>query len=144
MEGKYNTIDDLVTKIMKDGEQQCMTKKKYNTPWSTALMAEAYKLYYWSLKISGIKKPWRHKEKRVQKAAMKANIQDLEMSLEIAIGHRAEARKEMRMVLEKAKELRRSELEERARAYADAGNMTMESAIIELINKEKIRILGGK
>ena len=65
MEEKYKTIDDLVTKIMMDGEQQCMTKKTHNTPWSLALMAEAYRLYYWSLKISGIKRPWRNKEKRV-------------------------------------------------------------------------------
>ena len=96
-----------------------------------ALMEESYKLYYWSLKISGIKRPWRHKEKRVQKAALRAKIQDQLMSLETAIGHRTEARKEMRVVLQKAKELRQAELEERATAHAEAGNTSMESAIIE-------------
>ena len=59
------------------------------------------------------------------------------MSLEKAIEQRAEARKDTRRVLEKAKELRRAELEARAKAYAEAGNSTMESAIMELINREK-------
>ena len=40
-------------------------------------------------------------------------------------------RKEMRVVLQKAKELRQAELEERATAHAEAGNTSMESAIIE-------------
>ena len=43
----------------------------------------------------------------------------------------------MRAVLEKAKELRRLELEERTRAYADEENKSMESAIIEIINRKK-------
>ena len=45
-EEKYNKLDKLVTTIMKDREQQCMTKKKHNTPWSMALIDECYKLYY--------------------------------------------------------------------------------------------------
>ena len=104
MEKKYYTLDELVTKIMKDGEQRCMIKN-HTTPWSMALMEESYKLYYWSLKISGIKRPWRHKEKRVQKATLRAKMQDHLMSLETVIGHRIEAMKEMKVVLQKAKEI---------------------------------------
>ena len=105
MEKKYNKLDDIATKIMKDGEHQCMTETKHNTNWSMALMAESYKLYYWSLKISGIKKPWRHQEKIVQKAASRAKIQDKMMFLETAIEHRTEARKKMRAVLENQENL---------------------------------------
>ena len=43
----------------------------------------------------------------------------------------------MRAVLQKAKELCRAELQARATAYAEAGNTTMESTIIKLINREK-------
>ena len=32
MEKKNNTLDELVTKIMKDREQQCMKEKKHNAP----------------------------------------------------------------------------------------------------------------
>ena len=88
---------------MKDGEQQCMTKKKHNTPWSMALMNTCYKLYYWSLKISRIKRPGRLKRERLQRAALKAKITDQKMYLEKTIEQRAEARKDMRVVLQKAK-----------------------------------------
>ena len=100
-------------------------------------MAESYNLYNWSLKISSLKRDRKSTLRRLKKAASRANIQDKEMTLLEAKAARVEARKVMKTVLARAKELRRAELEKRAEAYAEAGNQPMEIVLRELINREK-------
>ena len=137
MEKKYNNLDKAMTKIMLDGEKQCLHRRERATPWSTQLMSESYKLYYWSLKISSLKRERRSTLRRLGQAAIRAGIQDTPMTLQEATTARAAARKIMHTVLARAKELRRAELEKRAEAYAEAGNQPMEIVLRELINREK-------
>ena len=100
-------------------------------------MAESYKLYYWSLKISTLKRNRKSTQRRMKKAGTKAKITDTNMTLQEAQAGRTTTREEMKLVLIKAKELRREELEKRAKAYAEAGNQVMEVVLQELINREK-------
>ena len=100
-------------------------------------MEESYKMYYWSLKISTLKRCRKSTKRRMKKAADKAGIFDIEMTLKDAQEGRAQARESFKKVLLKAKELRRAELEKRAEAYAEAGNQPMEIVLRELINREK-------
>ena len=74
-------------------------------------MAESYKLYYWSLKISTLKRNRKSTQRRLKKAAIKAKITDIDMTLREAKERKITAIKKMKLVLIKAKELRREELE---------------------------------
>ena len=96
MEDKYNNIDDAVTKIMLDGGKQCLQIKERKTPWSTKLMEESYKLYYWSLKISTLKRSRKSTKRRMEKAAVKAEIIDSEMTLKEAQKGRVCAKERMK------------------------------------------------
>ena len=96
MEKKYNNLDKKMTKIMLDGEKQCLHIRERNTPWSTKLMSESYKLYYWSLKISSLKRYRKSTLRRLKKAAEKSGIQDRIMTLREAKEERAKARENMK------------------------------------------------
>ena len=84
MEGKYNKIDEAVTKIMLDGEAQCLQIRERNTPWSTKLIEESYKLHNWSLKTLTLERTRKSTLRRLAKAAEKAGITDMEMTLKKA------------------------------------------------------------
>ena len=77
-------------------------------------MEESYKLYYWSLKVSTLKRTRESTQRRLQKAANKAKIVDLDLTLKEAQEGRAITRSKMKEVLCQAKELRTAELIKRA------------------------------
>ena len=81
-------------------------------------MEGSYKLYYWSLKISTLKRHRKLTIRRLKKAAIEAIILDRGMILREAQGETTKGRQKIKRVLSNAKELRRAELEKRTASYA--------------------------
>ena len=112
----------MATSIMLAGDKKCVNKRKHDTSWSSEIIRCSQVLHFWSINMSMLKG---RKGSTTVLNALGTKIGVVhheEMLLEEAEIRRKEARKSIKEVVVKAKQIRISELERSVEAHAESDN----------------------
>ena len=107
-------------------------KFKNNTKWGTELLACSNKLYYWSMKASKLKGK-KILEVTLTRVLKQTGLKDNYTYLKEVEKRRQEVRKGHRIGINKTKERRLADLQERAHTYATEGNFPTEKALQDIL-----------
>ncbi len=130
-ETRLTKIDDTVTNILREGEDNCAPRIIGRDPWSPVLRTKGRTLSYWQKKTSMLRKRhirWDILQQKLTGTKI-STTSHLNTTLEHAIKELRKARKAWRQTKKDAAQLRDQFLNERAEVLAAKTNSTHEKAL---------------